>query len=93
MCSYERVGWLGSPDLARGFSKQDLETGLKFHIWTQGEIGPGNQAHPKRPVNLISFYHDNSLKTTAGYSEKRSPIQYGKLFFYKAHPELKICSY
>ena len=24
MCSYERVGWFGSPDLARGFSKKDL---------------------------------------------------------------------
>ena len=32
------------------------ETGLKFLIWTQSEIGPGNraslvnQAHVKRPV-------------------------------------------
>ena len=32
------------------------ETGLKFLIWTQNEIGPGNpatpvnQAHVKRPV-------------------------------------------
>ena len=58
MCSYERVGWLGSPDLARGFSKQDLETGLKFHIWTQGEIGPGNQAvtTDRRQFTLVYLF-------------------------------------
>ena len=84
-------GWAGSvPQISRAvFPKRILETGLKFHIWTQGEIGPGNQAHPKRPVNLISFYHDNSLKATARYSENRNPIQYGKLFFLQSTPSIK----
>ena len=30
-----------------------LETGLKFLIWTQGEIGPGNRAHVKRPSEAL----------------------------------------
>ena len=87
-------GWaLSVPEISRAvFSTRILETGLKFHIWTQGEIGPGNQAHLKRPVNLISFYHDNSLKTIAGYSEKKESYPESFFFFYKAHPELKICS-
>ena len=30
MCSYERVGWFGSPDLARGFSNQDFGNRAKI---------------------------------------------------------------
>ena len=31
-----------------------LETGLKFLIWTQGEIGPrDNRAHVKRPSETL----------------------------------------
>ena len=30
--------------------------GLKFLIWTQGEINPGNRAHAKRPLIPYTFY-------------------------------------
>ena len=88
-------GWAGSvPQISRAvFPTRILETGLKFHIWTQGGIGPGNRAHLKRPVNLIIFYHDSSLKTIAWYRKKESyPIRKEAFFFYKPHPECKICS-
>ena len=81
-------GWaLSVPEISRAvFSTRILETGLKFHIRTQGEIGLGNQAHLKRPVNLISFYHDNSLKTIAGYSEKKESYPIRKPFFLQSTP-------
>ena len=50
------IGGAGSVPEMSIFSTRILETGLKFHIWTQVEIGPGNRAHVKRPVNLISIY-------------------------------------
>ena len=30
-----------------------LETGLKFLIWAQGEIGPDNRAHAKSPSETL----------------------------------------
>ena len=48
------------PELGTRTRSQDLwpflisETGLKFLIWTQGEIHPVNRAHMKRPLNVHS---------------------------------------
>ena len=79
MCSYER--WAGSvPQISRAvFPARILETGLKFHIWTQGEICLGNRAHLKGPVNL-SFIMTVPWKQSLDI-EKRNPIQYGKKLF------------
>ena len=44
------------------------------------------RAHQKRPVNLISFYHDSSLKTIASYRKKESnPIRKEVFFFFTNH--------
>ena len=44
------------------------------------------RAHLKRPVNLISFYHDSSLKTIASYRKKESnPIRKEAFFFFTNH--------
>ena len=62
-------GWAGSvPQISRAvFLTRILETGLKFHIWTQGEIGSGNRAHLKRPVNLISLFVNIHWVLTSQY--------------------------
>ena len=51
-------GWAGSvPQISRAvFPKRILETGLKFHIWTQGEIGPGNRAVTTDRRQFTLFY-------------------------------------
>ena len=93
------IGCAGSVPEISIFPTRILDTGLKFHIWTQGEIGPGNRAHLTRPVNLISIYqlsnvHDSSLKTIAWFSEKKESYPIWKeafFFFYKPHPEFEIC--
>ena len=56
MCSYER--WAGSvSQISRAvFPARILETGLKFHIWTQDEIGPGNRAVTTDRRQFTLFY-------------------------------------
>ena len=85
-------GWADSvPQISRAvFPTRILETGLKFHIWTQGEIGPGNRAHLKRPVNLVSFYHDSSLKTIAWYRKKGILSNTERSFFFWTNHTLNL---
>ena len=51
-------GWGGSVPQISGavFPKRILETGLKFQIWTQGEIGPGNRAVTTDRRQFTLFY-------------------------------------
>ena len=90
------IGGAGSVPEMSIFPTRILETGLKFHIWTKVEIGPGNRAHVNRPVNLISIYqlsnvHDSSLKTIAWFSEKKEsyPI-WREVFFTNLTLNLKF---
>ena len=72
---------------ARFFQPGFWKPGLNF---TFERIGPGNRAHLKRPVNLISFYHHTSLKTIAWYRKTGILSNTGRSLFFFTHHTLNL---